>query len=215
MQSDCNGSRPLRVSLRELLGSSRKNQPRRGIPTYLFEQVSGPEGQPDRIRIEDIVIDPVGRIRKKKRVDPGSIESEDVDIREVLVHAGDLVLTTLGPQFKCAVVDGENDGALISENIIAMTLLPDYSAEYVASYLNSPFGQTELQRHASGTSLIVRISSRDLLEVEICLPPEGTEGEVFRLFRTYYEYERLLSKEREARMRIMNALLCAGRGGRS
>ncbi|WP_292728673.1 hypothetical protein [Methanoculleus sp.] len=212
MVSDRNGSRPVKVRLQELIGPS--NQPRRGLPTHLIEQVSGPEGQPDRIRIEDIVVDPVGRVRKKKRVDPGSLESEDVDIREALVHAGDLVLTTLGPQFKCAVVDEENDGALISENIIAMTLLPKYSAEYVASYLNSPFGQKELQNRASGMSHIVRISPRVLPGVEVCLPPEGTEIEVFELFRTYYEYERVLSGERETRMKIMDALLCTARGDR-
>lgn len=212
MESDHNGSSPVIVNLQKLLGPS--SQPRRGLPTYLFEQVSGPEGQPDQIRIEDIVIDPVGRIRKKKQVDPGSLKSGDVDIGEALVHTGDLVLTTLGPQFKCAVVDEDNDGALISENIIAMTLLPEYSAEYVASYLNSPFGQKELQNRAGGTSHIVRISPKNLPKVEVCLPPEGTESDVFELFRTYYEYERVLFGERETRMKIMDALLCTARGDR-
>ena len=212
MVSDRNGSSPAIVNLQKLLGPS--NQPRRGLPTYQFEQVSGPEGQPDRIRIEDIVIDPVGRIRKKKRVDPGSLESGNVDIREALVRAGDLVLTTLGPQFKCAVIDEENDGAPISENIVAMTLLSEYSAEYVASYLNSPFGQKELQNRASGTSHIVRISPRVLPEVEVCLPPKSMWDEVFELFRTYYGYERVLSRERETRMKIMDALLCTARGDR-
>ena len=209
MESDRNESGPVRVRLQELLGPSG---PRRGLPAYPFEQVSGPEGQPDRIRIEDIVIEPVGRIRKKKRVDSGSLEG--VNTKEVLVHTGDLVLTTLGPQFKCAVIDEENDGAPISENIVAMTLLSEYSAEYVASYLNSPFGQKELQNRASGTSHIVRISPRVLPEVEVCLPPESMRSEVFELFRTYYKYERVLSRERETRMKIMDALLCTGRGDR-
>lgn len=211
MESDRNESGPVRVTLQELLGPSG---PRRGWATRQFEQVSGPEGQPDRIKIEDIVIDPVGRIRKKKRVDPGLHKSGGVGSRETQVRAGDLVLTTLGPQFKCAVVDEENDGALISENIIAMTLLSRDPAEYVASYLNSPFGQKELQNRASGTSHIVRISPRVLPEVEVCLPPESMRSEVFELFRTYYGYERVLSRERETRMKIMDALLCTGRGAR-
>jgi len=37
---------------------------------------------------------------------------------------------------------------------------------------------------------------------------------VFELFRTYYEYERVLSRERETRMKIMDALLCTARGDR-
>lgn len=211
MKSDCNGSESVRVRLQELLGAG--NQPRRGLPTYRFEQIFSPESQPDRILIEDIVIDPIGRIREKKRVNPRLIKDDDV--QKTLVHTGDLVLTTQGPQFKCAVVGEENEGALISENIVAMTLLSRKSTEYVASYLNSPFGQKELQKHTGGTSHIVRISPKALPKVEICLPPESMQSEVFELFSTYYEYECFLSRERETRMKIMDALLCTGRGDRS
>jgi len=214
MRDDHIVGRPVRVKFREMLGPSKENQPRRGLSAYQIEWVSGLDDRADLVRIEDIAIDPIGRIQKKKRIDAGPLESEDIDIQSVLVRAGDLVLTTQGPPFKCAVADEGNEGLMISENIIAVTLLPGCSAEYVASYLNSPLGQNELKKYASGSTHVVRISPKALLDIEICLPREGMGSEVFQLFRTYYEYERLLSEEREARMRIMDALLCVGRGGR-
>ncbi|MDN7023597.1 hypothetical protein FGU65_01565 [Methanoculleus sp. FWC-SCC1] len=156
------------------------------------------------IRIGDLSTDPIGLITTDVReAEPEKTRRS----RDPVVAAGDLVIITAGSTSRCAVADERAEGCVISQNLVAVTLQPGYSPYYVCWYLNSPYGQQQFAQRSTGSVVTRSISLKGLEELEIALPPPEMRDEVYALFRSFYEHERTLAEERDARTRVLNEIV--------
>ncbi|WP_298666750.1 hypothetical protein [uncultured Methanofollis sp.] len=184
----------------------------RGIYSYKWSSFPG-EALPDIIRIEDIETDPIGIVRKKEKpicaLDDQSRKRIPEDLKKHLVEEGDVLVTLTGPPFKCAVVDSTSAGLVISENIAAIRLEKERDAappEYIALYLNSPWGQKDLLTYATGAAHLRKITPDKLSRLTIPCPTPETQ-DAYDFVRAYYRHEKLRMEEQEVRTRLMTGIL--------
>lgn len=191
------------ILFREMWGE----YPRKGIRVRPGEDFSGEDPPHPVIRIGDLGSDPIGLIFKKG---PGLEEGWQKASRKSggpTVKAGDLVIVISGSTLRCAVADETNEGCIISQNLVAVSLREGYSPYYVCWYLNSTHGQHQLAQYSKGSSITRSISLNSLEQVEIPLLPQGVLDNVHALFEGFHRHERKLVEEREEMIRIMNEIV--------
>ncbi|WP_407357197.1 restriction endonuclease subunit S [Methanolobus sp. WCC5] len=142
-------------------------------------------------------------------IDASSVERVKVHETEALeksrVSKGDLVLSTIGT-FKAAVADESADGFVISANITAITFSDSVIPAVVAAYLNSPAGQKELKKWASGGTT-VGLNKTQLSNVLVPVPSLELQQDLQKFIALAQEYSTLLSKEAEIWNHIIDAVI--------
>jgi len=190
-----------------LFGEMWGEYPRKGVRMRQGDDLPG-EGPPHPvILIGDIGSDPIGLISAKG---PGPEERRQRTSRKPsgpTVTAGDLVIIVAGSTPRCAVADETNEGCIISQNLVAVSLKEEYSPYYVCWYLNSIHGQHQFAQYSKGSSITRSISLHSLKLVEVPLLPQGVRDDVHALFEGFHKHERRLMEEREERTRIMNEIV--------
>ncbi|KUL01764.1 MAG: Type I restriction modification system,specificity subunit [Methanomicrobiales archaeon 53_19] len=149
------------------------------------------------INIKDIRDGRIDTASLEKRVVTSARRGKDERIRE-----GDVVVAVRGPQFKVGVVDKQADGHLITSNLVALRLDPHkVLPEVLAAYLNSAEGQHNLTAKSRG-SAIPSINQKELLNIEVHLPPMETQRHIRDYLRSTEEYLATLRAEEETARKI-------------
>ncbi|HNY34812.1 MAG TPA: restriction endonuclease subunit S [Methanothrix soehngenii] len=171
---------------------------KRGLSSYYLQ---GDDVEVPMINIKDlanvrIIIDAVDHVsvRKTPLLERSRIES------------GDVILAIRGFNFKAAVADESVRNAVISANLIALTLSEEVKPELIAAYFNSPLGQNMIRARASGAT-IKGLNSRDLLDISIPLPPLSVQESLSRYLTLAREYDDLLLKELSLRQKLTDAVV--------
>lgn len=145
-------------------------------------------------------------------------KAEEVRLKETFaleksrIQPNDVILTIKGSAFKAAVAGPEVQGFVISSNLIAFTLNNEILPEFVASYLNSPEGQNELQSKSVGAAQ-QSINLKSLMEVTIPILPLEKQKLLAKYFSLAREYFEISKAEQELMIRINNAILKKHLGG--
>lgn len=182
-------------------------RPRKGIRVRPDEYSREEEVPRRQIRIGDLSSDPIGLITTDCPEPRGERLEETRKPGDPAVAAGDLVIIVAGSTPRCAVADERAEGCTISPNLVAVTLRPEYSPYYTCWYLNSPNGQHQFAQRSVGSVVTRSIPLKGLGEMEIALPPPEARGEIYALYQSFYEHERKLAEERDARTRILNEIV--------
>lgn len=122
------------------------------------------------------------------------------------IAPGDLLVTIKGLNFKAAVADESIKDFAISANLIALTLSDKIRSEVVAAYLNSPLGQKILWSRAGGAT-IRGLTTKTLLEVPIPVPSVSEQEKLSRYLSLAKEYDDIQRKEKNARIRLNDAIV--------
>ncbi len=113
----------------------------------------------------------------------------------VTVSKGDVLLVsrgTLSGGFKAAFVTGTRFPLIASSSLhILRVNRDDVLPEFICAYLNTPKGQQQLQRIASG-STIRTLLTKSLSLLEIPIPPIETQQAIVELVRNIASQQKLL-----------------------
>lgn len=115
----------------------------------------------------------------------------------VMVSKGDVLLVSRGTSsggFKAAFVNEKRFPLIASSSLhIIRVNRDDVLPEFVCAYLNTPKGQQQLQRIASG-STIRTILTKNLSLLEIPVPPIETQRTIVELVRNVISQQKLLQQ---------------------
>ncbi|MDD2473109.1 MULTISPECIES: hypothetical protein [unclassified Methanoculleus] len=145
----------------------------------------------------------------------GTINTEAVRIMRVkntrkletdIVQEGDVVLTLRGPPFRAAVADGSIAGAAVSANLVGLRCSDRLRPDLLAAWLNCSAGQRALTARAGGSTLM-GLSLRELLQVEVPVPPMAQQELLSRYLALAAEYSRILKKEQRLQDSTVNAMM--------
>lgn len=190
-----------------LFGNMWGGRPRKGIRVRPGDDPPGGDLPHPVIRIGDISSDPIGLISTKSPGSGGKLLRTSRKSGDPTVTAGDLVIIVAGSTSRCAVADETNEGCIISQNLVAVSLREEYSPYYVCWYLNSAHGQHQFAQYSKGSSITRSISLHNLEQMEIPLLPQEMQGNVHALFLEFHRHERRLVEEREERTRILDEIV--------
>lgn len=138
-----------------------------------------------------------------KDVREGYIDSSDIDcvdvhltsgIEKSKIKTGDIIISTKGSNLRAAVADKNIEGFVFSANLTVLTLKHAIDPEIVVSYLNSSYGQQELNKRAGGSTFRT-LNTKQLLEVAVPMPPLEKQQELGRLLKDIREYTQSLTEE--------------------
>jgi len=119
---------------------------------------------------------------------------------------GDLLVIAKGPNFRAAVAGESHRDFTYSTNLIGLSLSYEVIPAYVATYLNSPLGQKEIQARAAGAT-IQGLTAQSLLEIPIPLPPLEVQKKLVEYSDLHRQYFELVNKEIALRTAIRDALM--------
>ncbi len=122
------------------------------------------------------------------------------------LEVGDLVLAVKGSNYKCGLVDENSEGSYISSNLIAIKLKHQYNSELVLEYLNSSFGQKELNIRASG-NFQKSLSIKSILDIEIPIFPKDKENVLVKFFELSKKLVKLNMQELKLRSKLNNEII--------
>lgn len=123
-----------------------------------------------------------------------TIKVEETKIREKeRVSTNDLLITIRGSTFKAAVAGSNINGLLFSSNLIALELNKKVAPEVIAAYLNSPWGQMELESRSGGLT-IKGINTKKILEISVPVLPNETQQK-FASYITFANEQNNILKE--------------------
>jgi len=137
----------------------------------------------------------------------GTINTEAVRIMRVkntrkletdIVQEGDVVLTLRGPPFRAAVA--------VSANLVGLRCSDRLRPDLLAAWLNCSAGQRALTARAGGSTLM-GLSLRELLQVEVPVPPMAQQELLSRYLALAAEYSRILKKEQRLQDSTVNAMM--------
>lgn len=160
------------------------------------------------------------RMTKEEEEHTYSIESLEEDLHyvgpitksgryssKIQLDEGDLVIRLINP--KVAVVSPKSAGSYLSMNFAKIIPDPKQADGWYLCYCfnESPVLQKQLLIQANGQSLVKRISSRSLKNLEIKLPDLDTQKKLGKIYRNWLNYrfesEKLLDQQEAL---IMNAI---------
>jgi len=99
------------------------------------------------------------------------------DVKKNMVNEHSIVMTRAGNAGISANIPPDLIGAVASGFLINIKLKDDVNPYYVVSFLNSEFGQMQLERITTG-SILQSIRSSDLKKVKIILPPKNVQEQI-------------------------------------
>jgi type I restriction enzyme M protein len=119
---------------------------------------------------------------------------------------GDLLVIAKGQNFRASVAKETHRDFTFSTNLIGLTLSAEVVPEYVATYLNCPFGQKEILARAAGAT-IQGLTAKSLLEIPIPIPTLEVQKKLAGFSDYYRQYVELMNKEVALRTTIRDALM--------
>jgi len=152
----------------------------------------------------------VAVIQPKNITDNGALCVEDeelvrVDVAESKAASpGDVLVVNRG-RFAAAVFHLEQGGPyIVPSSILVLTVTqPSVLPEYVALYLNSAPGQRLFWRRQE-TTTVPFISTHNLAQMDIPIPPIARQRALVRLEAGNRDYARLTARKLELRRQILN-----------
>lgn len=119
------------------------------------------------------------------------------------LKAGDIIVSAKGIVYKAAIVSSENEGCILSSNVIGFRLkTKEVLPEYIVTYLNCPEGQKQLVNQARGVGLpsINFAALKNVTIPVISLESQQLLSKYLSLVRSYYDHldiERKIMEEIE------------------
>lgn len=99
------------------------------------------------------------------------------DVMKNMVTEKSIVMTRAGNSGIAANIPPDLIGGVASGFLINIKIKKDVNPYYIVAYLNSDYGQMQLERISSG-SILKSIRSSDLKQVKIILPPEEVQNKI-------------------------------------
>jgi restriction endonuclease S subunit len=99
------------------------------------------------------------------------------DVQKNTVDERSIVMTRAGNAGISANIPSDLIGAVASGFLINIRLKNEVDPYYVVSFLNSEFGQMQLERVTTG-SILQSIRSSDLKKIRIILPPKNVQKQI-------------------------------------
>ncbi len=189
----------LKLKLRDCVTIRKK-----GLSSYYL---NGRDLEVPLINIKDIQ---EGAINAKA-IDYVSVHKTDI-LEESRISPGDIIISIRGSSFKIAVADETISNFVISSNLVALTLSNEIRPEFLAAYLESPAGQSQLQAFAGGGTT-KGLSLKALLEVEIPVPPLEQQEVLNQYLKLAKKYNKVVREELNLRDKIKDSILMKYWGG--
>ncbi|MBI4649125.1 MAG: restriction endonuclease subunit S [Bacteroidia bacterium] len=101
----------------------------------------------------------------------------DKDVIKNTVDEKNIVMTRAGNSGIAANIPPDLIGGVASGFLINIKIKNDIDPYYIVSFLNSKFGQMQLERISSG-SILQSIRSSDLKKIKIILPPKEIQNTI-------------------------------------
>jgi type I restriction enzyme M protein len=111
-----------------------------------------------------------------------SLETNN-DVIKNTVNENSIIMTRAGNAGIAANIPPDLKGAVASGFLINIKVKPDINPYYIVSYLNSEYGQMQLERISSG-SILQSIRSSDLKKIKIILPPKEIQDSIGNKLKT-------------------------------
>ena len=127
-----------------------------------------------------------------------SLETDDKDIIKNQVDEISIVMTRAGNSGIAANIPPDLIGGVASGFLINIKIKKEINPYYIVSFLNSEYGQLQLERISSG-SILQSIRSSDLKKIKIILPSEEIQKSIGEILKD------AVYKTAEARKKIEEA----------
>ncbi|MFD9814207.1 N-6 DNA methylase [Streptomyces sp. NPDC059080] len=114
------------------------------------------------------------------------------------LRAGDLVMTRTGTLGRCALVTEAEEGWLFGTHLVRIRPSQHLYADYLLGFLERPETQNWISRRARGTA-VLSISSKDLYDLPVPLPPVAEQRKIGRVLNT-------LDEQRQTHTELIAAL---------
>jgi type I restriction enzyme M protein len=126
------------------------------------------------------------------------------DVIKNIVDENSIVMTRAGNAGIAANIPPDLKGAVASGFLINIKIKPEINQYYIVSYLNSEYGQMQLERISSG-SILQSIRSSDLKKIKIILPPKDIQDSIGNKLKTaVYATAQARANKEEATNEILN-----------
>lgn len=110
---------------------------------------------------------------------------------QYFVYPGDILLTCRGTQLKIAVVPEIFEKVLITSNFIAIRFNDQVLPQFVAAYFRAKIGQQLILSNATSSELQIVLRVKDLVNINIPVPPLETQHKIVEISRLSEEQYRL------------------------
>jgi type I restriction enzyme M protein len=130
--------------------------------------------------------------------------TENRDVIKNTVDENSIVMTRAGNSGIAANIPPDLIGGVASGFLINIKIKKNIDPYYIVSFLNSEYGQMQLERIASG-SILQSIRSSDLKQIKIILPPKEIQQSIGgKLKEAVYSAAAARAKIEEANSNILN-----------
>jgi type I restriction enzyme M protein len=130
----------------------------------------------------------------------------DREVMKNTVNENSIVMTRAGNAGIAANIPPDLKGAVASGFLINIRVKKEVNPYYVVSFLNSKFGQMQLERITSG-SILQSIRSSDLKQIKIILPPKEVQDSIGQKLKdAVYAAAQARTKSEEANNEIFNLI---------
>ncbi|ELK47883.1 N-6 DNA methylase [Halobacillus sp. BAB-2008] len=120
--------------------------------------------------------------------------------QQYMVRKGDIIVSARGTTIKVAVVPDIEEEIILSHNFIGLRLSPNYHAQFLKAYLESPLGQYYLSSSQKGSAVKV-ISLKEIVEVPVPELPYDKQQHIGNSFvQANKDYQQAI-KEAERKQR--------------
>jgi type I restriction enzyme M protein len=129
------------------------------------------------------------------------------DVIKNTVDENSIVMTRAGNSGIAANIPPDLKGAVASGFLINIKIKKEIDPYYIVSFLNSEYGQMQLERISSG-SILQSIRSSDLKKVKIILPPKEIQNSIGKKLKdAVYATAQARTKKEDANNDILNLIL--------
>ncbi|WP_243670193.1 hypothetical protein [Methanoculleus chikugoensis] len=141
-----------------------------------------------------------GTVKKATVRRTGKLESDTI-------LPGDVILTLRAQPFRAAIAGPDVAGAALSANLVGLRCSDLIKPEILAAWFNSSAGQRVLVPRA-GISTLVGISLKELLQVEVPVPPPREQQDLLsRYIALATEHTRILKEEQKLLDSIVDSMI--------
>jgi type I restriction enzyme S subunit len=122
-----------------------------------------------------------------------------------IIKERDVVVSMRG-DFRSAIVHSEATEYIINQNLVGLRLNEKILPEVLVVFLNSMKGQQQLTSKSKGMT-IPSISVKDLLNIQVPVPPMEIQTILVNYFKSVQEYTSLVHEENELVNKMMDSVI--------
>lgn len=181
--------------------------------TALGVNVSKTEpGTTSIVRVSDLP-DEVGYLADETQLEQRAIKAGKARDKATLEH-DDLILVARGSSLRIAIANPGMDGMVIANNLMLIRTNPAaLLGPVLAAWLGSPRGQHELSKVSRSSTTMMSLRAKDVLEVEVPVPPMAVQQHISELLWTSSLAYRDAISAAELRERLVRARCAELLGG--